>query len=128
MKWDDERMSDGSFCTQAVMAWASGDDYGECRMTAEHDAFGTWMRLRIDRADPRVLISGELADGWKVQGTEPFYGNPFMTLRPGPGASPNAADGLEGWLVTVRGENRSIMYRIGKYLPDRGCYEAEWPD
>ena len=97
-------------------------------MTAEHDAFGTWTRLSIDRADPRVLISGELADGWKMQGTEPFYGNLVHDPASRPSASPNAADGLEGWLVTVRGENRSIMYRIGKYLPDRGCYEAEWPD
>ena len=119
---------DGSFCVRAFLASAEKGSYGECRITSEHDAFGIWVRLRIDQADPRILITGELVEAWRAHGAEPFYGNPFLALRPGPGASPMVIYGMEGWLVTIRGENRTVVYRIGKYLPGLDCYEAERPD
>lgn len=120
-----------SFCSRSGIATATADGYGECRITSLHDAFGTWIRVHIDRADARVLINGELVARWRAAGGEPFYGNPFMTVRPGPDAAQGLgapAKSLKGRLVTIRGENRTVVYRIGEYLADRDCFEAEWPD
>jgi len=120
---------DPDFCVRAVLSAADArSDYGECRITSEHDPSGIWVRLRIDRADPRILISGKLAESWKECGGDFSPWNPFLTLRPGPGASPMITYGMEGWLVTLRGENRTVVYRIGKYLPAWDSHEAEWPD
>lgn len=83
--------------------------YGECRITTLHDSGGFMVRLRVDRADPRILIAPEL-------------------LREmGPPESGWAAT-FDGETVRIRGENRTVVYRVGRYLPEWGCYEAEWPD
>jgi len=107
---------------QAVLSGEDRSGYGECRITSSHDASGIWTSCRIDS------ISGALADTWKACGGDFSPWNPFLTLRPGPGASVMIIHGMEGWLVTLKGENRTVIYRIGKYLPDCDCYEAEWPD
>lgn len=126
-----EEAGDGSFCARATLSpegWAALNGYGECRVTSLHDGSGIWTRLHIDRADPRILITGELAEGWKACGGDFLPWNPFLAFRPGPEVSPVLADGPEGWLVTIQGDDRTVIYRIGKYLPGLDCYEAEWPD
>jgi hypothetical protein len=85
--------------------------YGECRVTSLHDARGSLMRLRIDQADPRILITRELLE--QMQPPDPDWPLPAT---------------FDGEIVRIRGENRSVIYRVVRYLPELGCYEAEWPD
>ena len=85
--------------------------YGECRLTSLHDACGSLERLRIDQADPRVLIAREVLE--QMPSPDPDWPLPAT---------------FDGETVRIRGENRSVIYRVGRYLPELGCYEAEWPD
>lgn len=91
---------------------------GECIVTTMADG-----RLRIDHADPRVLISAELL-------AEAF-------VRPAPGVSidtamvsdgPNGTPFWEGAVLKIRGVNRTVIYRIGEYVPRVRGYIGEWPD
>ena len=90
---------------------SSDEEYGQCHVTSLHDAHGSLMRLRIDRADPRVLITREML--FQMPAPDPEWPWPAT---------------FDGNVVRIRGENRTVLYRIGQYLPDRDCYEAEWPD
>ena len=103
---------------------ASEEEFGECVVTSLHDHRGFCERVRIDRADPRILLAAHLLENWQIHGT-----GLFADLRPGPGASPlPGLHGFEGWLVTIRGENRTVVYRVGRKVPHAWAYEAEWPD
>jgi hypothetical protein len=82
-------------------------------------------RLRIDRADPRILISAELL----VE----IYVAPMIGVSLAPEwpyrYPPVHADGFwEGALLKVCGVDRSVVYRIGEYVPRIRAYIAEWPD
>lgn len=107
-------------------------------MAACHDLHGEW--LRIDHADPRILISRELLTEVLVLG-----GGPHAVLKPGPGAievrPPAILDSdlfeawideqsgrLEGWLLTIRAVNATVIYRIGVKDMRSLAYAAEWPD
>jgi hypothetical protein len=88
---------------------------------------GTGDQFTISRADPRIMISGEMFriwhDGPNVDG---------VTLRCACEDCPDAEDPAMhcpvGDVVTLRGVNRTVIYRITGYLPDVGCCVAEWPD
>lgn len=79
---------------------------GECWVTRLDGG----RRLRVDRADPRVLISGHL-----------------VRLALGKGALVPGAE-LTGDRLVIDGINRRVIYRIGAYHPDEDMYEAQWPD
>jgi hypothetical protein len=92
---------------------------GECICTRLDD--GT---IRIDQADPRILISApllyEIADGrspWASVSAEP----PPREHWDGHGA-------MEGALLKIHGVNRTVIYRIGEYVPRVHGYIGEWPD
>lgn len=98
--------------------------YGECRVTSLHDSRGACMAVRIAQADPRITVTADLLEELLAYGS-----GPFAELRPGPGASVMPGlQGFTGWLLTIRGENRTVMYRIGRKVPTARAYEAEWPD
>ena len=91
---------------------------GECILTAMADG-----RVRIDHADPRILISAELL-------LEAF-------IEPAPGVSlsanmvrhgPNGTPFWEGAVLKIEGVNRTVIYRVGEYVPRIRGYVAEWPD
>jgi hypothetical protein len=70
--------------------------------------------LHIDRADPRVRISGELLEQIRAGNYHP-------------------AVTLDGDLLKIRAVNRTVIYRIGRQVDvhlegQRGTYLAEWPD
>jgi hypothetical protein len=81
------------------------EDYGECRLTRIDDMDGS--RIEVIRADPRVLI-----DAAVLQDRERWL--PCATL----------VDGI----LRIEAANRTVIYRIGQYLPDHDAWEAEWPD
>jgi len=96
----------------SAAGWSSyrqrmSEAYGECVISTLRE--GSRVRLRIDRADPRILIARE----------------ELASLAPPGWDCPATSDGET---VRVHGENRTVFYRVGRYLPDLGCYEAEWPD
>jgi len=89
---------------------------GECIMTRLPG--GT---VRIDRADPRILISAELL-------AEAFvHPAPGVSLGPPP-ESPNGTPFWEGAVLKIEGVNRTVIYRICGYVPRVRGYIGEWPD
>jgi hypothetical protein len=83
--------------------------------------------LRIDHADPRILISApllyEILDG-HIPGT-----SGTVTLsEPPPRHHWDGRGRMEGALLKIGGVNRTVIYRIGEYVPDAHAYISEWPD
>ena len=77
--------------------------------------------LRIDRADPRILISGKLL-------AEIFI-HPVPGVSLGdPQPAENGTPFWEGALLKIAGANRTVIYRILEYVPRAHCYIGEWPD
>jgi hypothetical protein len=84
---------------------------GECIMTRLADG-----GLRIVRADPRVLIAAELLDA--VNGAGPRTA--WLDLA--------GCATYDGDLLKIRAVNRTVIYRIGEYVPLHRAYVGEWPD
>jgi hypothetical protein len=88
---------------------------------------GTGEQFVIHRADPRILISGELFEGWHDQGD-----SAMVTLRCTCEGCPDSIDPALhcpiGDVVTLHGVNRTVIYRIVEYVPSVHGYVAEWPD
>jgi hypothetical protein len=87
---------------------------GQCICTRLDD--GT---IRVDQADPRVLISAELLALIVVNDAlyvtldyDPLLGAAFYT----------------GAVLKIHGVNQQVVYRIGEYVPSVRCYIGEWPD
>ena len=89
--------------------------YGECVITRIDDpVYGS--SLRIDHADPRILINAELVDE--------------VADNPHPDVMLDLA-GCEtymGALLKIRAVNRNVIYRLTGWLPHERAFIAEWPD
>jgi|HubBroStandDraft_6_1064221.scaffolds.fasta_scaffold00062_35 hypothetical protein len=104
---------------------------GECLLTRFDDG-----RVRIDQADPRILISGELLDTIADAPHDVFVvgtGGGAYVVAPGRSArldttACQAAHGYAGAVLHIHGVNRTVIYRIGEYVPRVHAYIAEWPD
>jgi hypothetical protein len=88
---------------------------GEFTMTQFAD--GT---LRIDHADPRIMISAELIDMAARGELEPG-----ATLSPLDFTIPN---GHAGALLKIRAANRQVVYRLTRWVPEVRGYVAERPE
>jgi hypothetical protein len=73
-------------------------------------------RLRIDHADPRILISAGLLDSI-VDARAP---DAWLDL--------SGRTTYDGALLKISGVNRTVIYRIEYYVPRLRGYIAEWPD
>jgi hypothetical protein len=89
--------------------------------------------IRIDRADPRILISGELLD------SVPLAADSFGATPDGPAlmlehhawldtAGCTDGSGYAGAVLHIDGVNRTVIYRITEYVPRVHGYIGEWPD
>lgn len=88
---------------------------GECIITRLETTDGS--TFRIDRADPRILISAELLND--------------VARNPADGVSLNWPLGnfwLTGSVLRIEAVNRTVVYRIGERVPAVNGYIAEWPD
>jgi hypothetical protein len=104
------------------MGQVDGEGYeGACEMTRLLDDEGRWSGLRINRADPRILIAAELLTATFLMSM------PGVSLAPPPDDR-NGTPFWRGAVLTIRGVNQTVIYRIGEYVPGVRCYEAEWPD
>jgi hypothetical protein len=83
---------------------------GQFAVTAVGDGY------RIDRADPRVLISALLLDG--------------IADHPEPWAwlDTSGCTTYMGALLRLTGTNRKVIYRITGWLPRIRAFIGEWPD
>jgi hypothetical protein len=72
--------------------------------------------IRIDHADPRVLISAEILDA--VNGAGPR--SAWLDLA--------RCATYDGVLLKIHGVNRTVIYRITEYVPRIHGYIGEWPD
>lgn len=72
--------------------------------------------IRIDHADPRVLISAGLLD--------------MIVDNPSPHAWVDFAGctTYDGGLLRINGVNRTVIYRIVTWVPSVRAFIAEWPD
>ncbi len=84
--------------------------------------------LRIDRADPRILISGELLDAIPIGG--PIAGYPEVLARNAWLDTAGCTDGsgYVGAVLAISGVNQRVIYRIVDYVPRVHGYIGEWPD
>ena len=87
--------------------------------------------IRIDQADPRILISGELLATIARFGDSDLDGD-WLVLNARldtTGCSPPPWHATyRGAVLRVRGVNRQVVYRITDYLPRIHGYIGEWPD
>ena len=100
----------------------SGLPDGECIITRIDDPVHG-PKLHIDHADPRVLISAELLSEAFIAPVPGVSLNTDM-VREGPNGTPF----WEGAVMTIRGINRTVIYRITGYVPRVHGYIGEWPD
>jgi hypothetical protein len=91
---------------------------GECTVTRFYVEDGS-IRLRINHADPRVLISAEL------------LAEVYIAPSPGVSLSPECPGGRGygvGAVLRIEGVNCTVIYRITEYVPAVHGYIGEWPD
>lgn len=86
---------------------------GECVLTRLGDG-----SLRIDQADPRVLVSAELLTE-SLRYDAPKGVSLYVPL---------GSFSFTGSVLRIEGANRTAVYRIGEYLAPVNGYVAEWPD
>jgi hypothetical protein len=91
---------------------------GECFMTSLYDEHHQLTGLRIDRADPRILISAEVLEAIDLSSRYPFA---ELDLTGCTGT-------VIGALLKIHGVNRRVIYRITEYVPRVNGYIGEWPD
>lgn len=89
---------------------------GDCTVTSLEDG-----RLRIDHADPRILISAELLE---VIRDRPV---PGVSLREAPRSSRSGPIGI-GSVLRIEALNRTVIYQIVDYAGSVHGYIGQWPD
>jgi hypothetical protein len=86
--------------------------------------------IRIDQADPRILISAELLDSI-VRGDMAWtWLDMAACIRAGTWSYepiPLRATYV-GALLRIYGVNQQVIYRITSYVPRVNAYIGEWPD
>jgi hypothetical protein len=94
---------------------------GDCLMTRLYGEDGS-IRLRIDHADPRILISAELLDD--------VAGKPSdsVALDTTGCCDCMMQDDYTKAVLKITAVNRTVIYRITEYVPPVHAYIAEWPD
>ena len=91
---------------------------GDCLCTRLPDG-----GIRIDTADPRIIISGELLDAIAGVPDSPLPISNAWLVEPIPHLG-----SYVGAVLHIDGVNRHVIYRITHYLPRIGGYIGEWPD
>lgn len=82
--------------------------------------------IRIDQADPRVLVSAEvLGDLARCSGYFTATGQWLAELDLIGCTKPGSYGGA---VLKIYGTNRTVVYRIVEYVPRVRGYIAEWPD
>jgi hypothetical protein len=91
---------------------------GDCICTREDH------RVRVDQADPRVLIDAEVLATIDSQGPGAWPWNASLDHA----QSVHHGHGYVGSVLKIHGVNRTVIYRITGYVPSVHGYIGEWPD
>jgi hypothetical protein len=100
---------------------------GECVFTT-HFPSGEPEFYTIDHADPHILISDEILNEIRDNGCD---GRVRLDLPQRiDHQCPNTQPGwcFKDCIVHFNAANRTVIYRIGDYIPERNTWEASWPD
>jgi hypothetical protein len=89
---------------------------GECTITSSVDG-----SIRVDHADPRILISAELLETIR---DKPVQG---VSLRMAPRSSRSGPIGI-GSVLRIQAANRTVIYQVVDYAPSVHGYIGQWPD
>jgi hypothetical protein len=89
---------------------------GDCIITNLFVDDGPRPQIRIDHADPRILVSAELLDH------AADYPDDCVRLDIA------TCHTYVGAVLRIHAVNRTVIYRITEYVPAIHCYIAEWPD
>jgi hypothetical protein len=88
--------------------------------------------IRVDHADPRVLISGELLDAVARFGDSGVLAGDWLALNARLDTAgcmpPPWRATYVGAILRIDGVNRTVIYRITDYVPRVNGYIGEWPD
>lgn len=101
-------------------------DVGDCVVTKLSSG-----GLRIEQADPRVIISADVLFGATWNDLQTHVLRQITCLEHGTVANStghpciNHATEL---MFRIEGVNRTVIYRIGEKVPDLYAYYAEFPD
>jgi hypothetical protein len=99
---------------------------GECIVTALPGG-----GLRVDHADPRILISGEVLDAISRSGLDALTVDSLALnarLDTAGCMPPPWRATYCGAVLHINGVNQQVVYRITGYLPRINAYVGEWPD
>lgn len=98
---------------------------GDCILTTLADG-----SIRIDRADPRILISAEcldlIASGQETAGHPCPW--PVAVLDTTDCCDCMMQDDYTHAVLKIAAVNQTVIYRITGYTPQIRGYIAEWPD
>jgi hypothetical protein len=88
-------------------------------------------RIRVDHADPRILVSAELLGSVAQFGDSDPAGD-WLALNAELDTAGCCdcmmADDYTGAVLKISGVNRQVIYRITGYVPAVHGYIGEWPD
>lgn len=100
--------------------------HGDCHIRRQSEGDDLW--LDVVHADPRILIADEIL-------SVVSQGNALdVRLSPPPNRSPCEGEACPHvpcwtqWLLHINGRNRTVIYRIGRWVPELQAWEAAWPD
>lgn len=107
--------------------WPPPEDLpdGECIMTSLPGG-----QIRVDHADPRILISGELLDHVARTGDSEHVRRlgPLNAYLDTTGCMPPPWRATYvGAVLKVTAVNRTLIYRITRYVAPIHAYIGEWP-
>lgn len=100
---------------QVYWPYSGKTEFGDCWCTTLYGERGEPVGVRIEQADPRVLISAELLHSFHA-------GMAFGSLTCAGATCP------VGDVFAFNGVNRRVVYVVRRPVEQFNCYVAEWPD
>lgn len=87
---------------------------GHCVIRREREFASLDDSLIIERADPKIWVSAEFLAEVECGTPAREDGRPYAEI--------------DGDLLRINADNRTVVYRLGEHHLAMDVYEAEWPD
>jgi hypothetical protein len=97
------------------------DGFGELALSRHYPESPASGRgwITIDHADPRILLTTDMAHSIACGEYQPFAKAYTAGLT---------GDCLRGGKLEIRAENGRLIYVLTEHMLELDCYVAEWPD
>jgi hypothetical protein len=96
-------------------------ELGDFLVTTQEGADGN-VRTHVERADPRIKVSGEIM--WHIARDE----MPGIRLDPSMDVGVGVFGDVVGRLLRIEADNRTVVYRVTEQAFVADYFVAEWPD